>query len=70
MLGGKHRQPVHEKEFIHYPPKILTHMHILIKVYDLASSWDPVFDLAKYEKQVCVQLYPYPELYISLIRGM
>ena len=45
-------------------------MHILIKVYDLASSWDPVFDLAKYEKQVCVQLYPYPELYISLIRGM
>jgi hypothetical protein len=26
---------VHEKEFIHHPPKISTHMHILIKVYDL-----------------------------------
>ena len=29
------REMVHTKEFIHHPPKISTHLHILIKVYDL-----------------------------------
>ena len=29
------RQMVHTKEFIHHPPKKSTHLHILIKVYDL-----------------------------------
>jgi hypothetical protein len=28
-----------KKEFIHHPPKISTHMHILIKVYDLFLLW-------------------------------
>ena len=31
----KKREMVHTKEFIHHPPKISTHLHILIKVYDL-----------------------------------
>ena len=35
----------------------------------LASPWDLVFDLAKYEKQVCFELYPYPELHMDLITG-
>ena len=30
---------VHTKEFIHHPPKISTHLHILIKVYDLFLLW-------------------------------
>ena len=30
---------VHTKEFIHHPPKICTHLHILIKVYDLFLLW-------------------------------
>jgi len=29
---------------------------------------DPVFDLATYEEQVCLQLFPYPELHINLSR--
>ena len=29
------REMVHTKEFIHHPPKISTHLHILIEVYDL-----------------------------------
>ena len=28
----KKREMVHTKEFIHHPPKIYTHLHILIKV--------------------------------------
>jgi hypothetical protein len=31
----KWRELIHVKEFIHHLPKIFTHMHILIKVYDL-----------------------------------
>jgi len=33
------REMVHTKEFIHHPPKISTHLHILIKVYDLFLLW-------------------------------
>ena len=29
------REIDHPMEFIHYPPKISTHLHILIKAYDL-----------------------------------
>ena len=42
----KKREMVHTKEFIHHPPKISTHLHILIKVYDLFLLKDPVFDSA------------------------
>jgi hypothetical protein len=49
--------------------EIFTHMHILIKDYDLFSPWDPVFGSSTYEKQVCLQLLLYPELLISLSRG-
>ena len=35
----KKRAMVHTKEFIHHPPKISTHLHILIKVYDLFLLW-------------------------------
>ena len=28
-----------QKEFTHHPPKIFTHLHILIKVYDLFLLW-------------------------------
>ena len=41
------------RSFIHHPPKISTHLHILIKVYDLFLLLIRSFDLAKYEKQVC-----------------
>jgi hypothetical protein len=30
-----------KKESIHYPPKISTHMHILVKDYDLFLLWVP-----------------------------
>ena len=33
------REMVHTKEFIHHPPKISTHLLILIKVYDLFLLW-------------------------------
>ena len=35
----KKREMVHTKEFIYHPPKICTHLHILIKVYDLFLLW-------------------------------
>ena len=35
----KNREMMHTKEFIHHPPKISTHLHILIKVYDLFLLW-------------------------------
>ena len=35
----KKREMVHTKEFIHQPQKISTHLHILIKVYDLFLLW-------------------------------
>ena len=34
-IQKKEREMFHTKEFIHHPPKISTHLHILIKVYDL-----------------------------------
>ena len=33
------REMVHTKEFIHQPPKISTHLHILIRVFDLFLLW-------------------------------
>ena len=33
------REMVHTKEFIHHPPKISTHLYILIKAYDLFLLW-------------------------------
>ena len=33
------RKMIHTKEFIHDPPKISTHLHILTKVYDLFLLW-------------------------------
>ena len=38
-IQKKEREMVHTKEFIHHPPKIPTHLHILIKVYDLFLLW-------------------------------
>jgi hypothetical protein len=35
----KKREMVHTKEFVHHPPKISTHLHIMIKVYDLFLLW-------------------------------
>src|SRR6185312_6779322 len=35
----RRREMVHTKEFIHHPPKTSTHLHILIKVYDLFLLW-------------------------------
>ena len=54
----KEREMVHEKEFIHHPPKkkkiyITTHLHILIKVYVLFLL-DLDFDLATQAKQACL----------------
>ena len=54
----KEREMVHEKEFIHHSPKkkkiyITTHLHILIKVYDLFLL-DLDFDLATQAKQACL----------------
>jgi len=50
---------------VHTPStkNISTHLHILIKVYDLFLLLDPIFDLAKYEKQVCLQTPPYLQLH-------
>ena len=38
-IQKKEREMVHTKEFIHHPPKISTHLHILIKFYDLSLLW-------------------------------
>ena len=38
-IQKKEREMVHTKEFIHHPPKISTHLDILIKVYDLFLLW-------------------------------
>jgi hypothetical protein len=46
----RERDMVHEKKFIHHPPKISTHMHILIKVYDLFLLWIQPLTQQKYEK--------------------
>ena len=35
----KKREMVHTKEFTHHPLKISTHLHILIKIYDLFLLW-------------------------------
>ena len=35
----REREMIHKKEFIHHPPKISTHLHILMKVYDLFLLW-------------------------------
>jgi hypothetical protein len=40
------------------------HMHILIRLYDLIFSMDPVFDFAIHVMQVCLIFIPYPKLHI------
>ena len=54
------RQPLSKRKkerwFIHHPPKISTHLHILIKVYDLFLLWIRSLTQQKYEKQVCLQI--------------
>ena len=43
---------------VHISSTNSTHLHILIKVYDLFLLKDPVFDLATQEGQVCLQFFP------------
>jgi len=53
------------KESTHHPYKnIHTHAHLDQGLW-LVSPSDPVFDLATYEEQVCLQFSPYPELHIK-----
>ena len=53
------------KESTHHPYKnIHTHAHLDQGLW-LVSLSDPIFDLATYEEQVCLQLSPYPELHIK-----
>ena len=42
---------------------------MLIKIYDPLFLGISVFDIATYEKQLCIQYFFYPELHIRLIRG-
>ena len=55
---------VHERSSYTIHPNIHTHAH-LDQGLCLVSPLDPVFDLATYEEQVCLQLSPYPELHIK-----
>jgi len=48
-----------QKEFPFHPPQSI-HMHILIWLYDLLFSLDPVFDFAIHVIQVCVILHTLP----------
>ena len=47
---------------------IHTHAHLDQGLW-LVSPLDPVFDLATNKEQVCLRLFPDPELHISLFRG-
>jgi len=48
-----------QKEFPFHPSQSI-HMHILIWLYDLFLSLDPVFDFAIYVIQVCLILHTLP----------
>ena len=48
-----------QKEFPFHPPQSI-HVHILIWLYDLFFSLDPVFDFAIYVIQVCIILHTLP----------
>ena len=48
-----------QKEFPFHPSQSM-HMHILIWLYDLFFSLDPVFDLAIYVRQVCLIFHALP----------
>jgi len=48
-----------QKEFPFHPPQSI-HVHILIWLYDLLFSLDPVFDFAIHVIQVCVILHTLP----------
>ena len=52
-----------QKEFPFHPSQSM-HVLILIWLYDLFFSLDPVFDFAIYAIQVCLILIPYLELHI------
>jgi hypothetical protein len=43
---------------------ISLHMHILIRLYDLIFSLDPVFYFTIHVMQVCLIFIPYPKLHI------
>ena len=48
-----------QKEFPFHPSQSM-HMHILIWLYDLFLSLDPVFDFAIYVRQVCLIFHALP----------
>ena len=48
-----------QKEFPFHPPQSI-HVHILIWLYDLFFSLDPVFNLAIYVRQVCLIFHALP----------
>ena len=60
----KRREIVHERSSHTIHTEIHTHAHLDQGLW-LVSPKDPVFDLATYEEQVCLQLSPYPELHIK-----
>ena len=60
----KWREIAHERSSYTIYTKIHTHAHLDQGLW-LVSPSDPVFDLATYEEQVCLQLFPYPELHIK-----
>ena len=52
---------------IHHIP---THMHFSIMVVWLVYSLGPIFDFAKYLRQVCLSFSPYLELHQKAFRSM
>ena len=58
-----------QKEFPFHPLQSI-HMHILIWLYDLIFSVDPIFDFAIYVIQVCLNLHTLSRApHIAIIRG-
>ena len=60
----KRRETVHERSSQPIHIEIHTHAH-LDQGLRLVSPKDPVFDLATYKEQVCLQLFSYPEPHIK-----
>ena len=54
---------------LHSIHHIYTHMHFLIMVVWLAYSLGPIFDFAKYLRQVCLSFSPYLELHQKAFRS-
>ena len=64
----KRGEIVHERSSYTFHTILCTHTHLDQGLW-LVSPKDPVFDLATYKEQVRLQLFPNPELHISLSRG-